>query len=104
MEWHQFIPAFFMMEPRTFYSNPDVNYAVAYGIVYYLMRGAPLERNKPYANVLPAYLEELERSGDPIAASNAAFAKVELKKFIDDFISFWKTAKSRQDAQRKTGL
>lgn len=104
MDWNHFIQAFLMMEPRTFYSDPDVNYAVAYGIVYYLMRGAPMERNKPYATVLPAYLAELERSGDPIAASNAAFAKADLKKFTDDFVSFWKTTKSRQDAQRKAGL
>lgn len=104
MDWNQFIPAFLMMEPRTFYSDPDVNYAVAYGLVYYLMRGAPMERNKPYANVLPAYLEELERSGNPIAASNAAFMKVDLKKFTDDFADFWKSTKDRQDAQRKAGL
>ncbi len=104
MDWNQFIPAFLMMEPRTFYSNPEVNYAVAYGLVYYLMRGAPMERNKPYATVLPAYLAELERSGDPIAASNAAFEKADLKKFTDDFVRFWKTTKSRQDAQRKAGL
>lgn len=104
MDWNQFIPAFLMVEPQAFYSNPEINYAVAYGLVYYLMRGAPLERNKPYATVLPAYLEELERSGDPNAATKAAFAKVDLKKFTDDFVRFWKTTKSRQDAQRKVGL
>ncbi len=104
MDWNQLIPAFFAMEPRTFYSDPEVNYAVAYGLVYYLMRGAPLERNKPYASVLPTYLQELERSGDPLVATNVAFAKVDLKKFIDDFVNFWKTTKNRQDAQRKAGL
>lgn len=103
-EWDELIPAFLMMDYPQFYSNPDVNYAVAYGLVYYLMRGAPLERNKPYADVLPAYLKELERSGDAASATTTAFLKIDMRKFSGDFVNFWKSAKERSDAKRKTGL
>ncbi len=102
--WDEYISAFLMMDYPQFYSNPEVNYAVAYGLVYYLMRGAPLERNKPYAGILPAYLHELERSGDSAAASTVAFSKIDLKKFAGDFVDFWKSPKERSDAKRKAGL
>ncbi len=93
--------AFLALDYPAFYAAPDRNYALAWGVVYYLMRGAPMERNQPYANVLGAYLAELERGGDPAAATTAAFAGVDMRKFCDDFESFWRTTKKRQDALRK---
>lgn len=93
--------AFLALDYPQFYAVPDRNYALAWGVVYYLMRGAPLERGQPYANVISAYLAELDRSGDPGRATAAAFADVDMKKFCDDFSSFWRTTKKRQDALRK---
>ena len=104
VDWENVLPAFLKIGHAQFYADPDVNYAVAYGLVYYLMRGAPTERNKPYADVLAVYRAELERSKDADQATEVAFGEVDMKKFCGDFVSFWSTSRNRQNAKRKTGL
>lgn len=104
LDWEKLLPGFLDMDYSTFYANAEIDYAIAYGLVYYLMKGAPLERNKPYAEILPKYFAELEKSGDAEVASHVAFEKVDRNKFCNDFVSFWKTPKKRQDALRKPGF
>lgn len=104
VDWEKVLPAFLKMSHAQFYAEPDVNYAVAYGLVYYLMRGAPTQRNKPYADVLAVYRAELERSKDADQATEAAFRGIDMKKFCGDFVSFWSASRNRQNAKRKTGL
>ena len=101
VDWVPAMTAFLALDYPRFYAVPERNYALAWGVVYYLMRGAPLERGQPYANVLGAYLAELDRGGDPARATAAAFADVDMQKFCGDFTSFWRTTKERQDAMRK---
>ena len=102
VDWVPAMTAFLALDYPRFYAVPERNYALAWGVVYYLMRGAPLERGQPYANVIGAYRAELERGGDPERATAAAFADVDMKKFCGDFTSFWRTTKDRQDAMRKS--
>lgn len=103
-DWERQIPVHLGLDYPAFYADPDINYALAYGLIYYLVRGAPFERNKPYANFLPTYLAELERTADAGQATQAALAEVDIGKFARSFASFWKTVKLRQDAKRIPGF
>lgn len=103
-DWELQLPAHLYLDYPAFYADPDVNYALAYGLIYYLVRGAPFERNQPYANFLPTYLAELERTADPQQATQAALDQVDARKLTRSFVTFWKTVKLRQDAKRTPGL
>lgn len=103
-DWEQQLPAHMRLDYPAFYADPDVNYALAYGLIYYLVRGAPFERNQPYADFLPVYLAELERTADAQQATQAALAEVDIGKLTRSFVTFWKTVKLRQDAKRIPGL
>jgi hypothetical protein len=77
---------------------------MAYGLMYYLLLGAPHEPNKPFVKIIPKYLEELERNaGHPHAAAlatKAAFESVDISKLAAAFADFWKTSRKRTDAYR----
>jgi hypothetical protein len=66
-----------------------------------LHRGAPLERNQPYKNIIPRYLEELARTNDMTKATEFAFAEIEFKSFVRRFAEFMKNSRLRQDALRR---
>lgn len=101
-ELEQYIAQFLLMDYRAFYSvNHEFNYALAHCLVYYLHRGAPLERNQPYRDIIPRYIDELSRSGDMIKASQFAFSEIEFKSFVRRFAEFMKNSKLRQDALRR---
>lgn len=101
-ELEQYISQFLLMDYRAFYStNYEFNYALAHCLVYYLHRGAPLERNQPYKNIIPRYLEELARSNDMTQATKYAFEDIELKSFVRRFSEFMRNSRLRQDALRR---
>jgi len=103
-DWERQLPLHLRLDYPAFYADPDVNYALAYGLIYYLVRGAPFERNQPYADFLPTYLAELERTADARQATEAALEQVDVRRFVRSFVTFWKTVKLRQDAKRTPGL
>lgn len=101
-ELEQYLTQFLLMDYRAFYStNPEFNYALAHCLVYYLHRGAPLERNQPYKDIIPRYLEELGRSNDMTKATQYAFAEIEMKSFVRRFTEFMKNSRLRQEALRR---
>ncbi len=102
--WEDVLRSHLSIDYAQFYADAKQNYAVSWGLAYYLVRGAPNERGKPYANVIPAYLDALSKTGKAELATAAAFADIDLKKFSDDFTSFWTTVKKRQDAKQRKGL
>jgi len=73
-------------------------YALAWGLAYYLQKGAPLERNTPFKNILPDYAAALALTHDDHAATTAAFRNVDLAVFKDNFREFWR--KRRGSAMR----
>lgn len=101
-ELEQYLSKFLLMDYLAFYSvNYEFNYALAHCLVYYLHRGAPLERNQPYKNIIPRYLEELARTNDMTKATEFAFAEIEFKSFVRRFAEFMKNSRLRQDALRR---
>lgn len=92
------------MDYPEFYGGTDArrqaHYSLAWGLVYYLQRGAPLERKRPHAALLENYLQALVRTRDPARATAVAFDGIELDAFDRAFVAFWKSSGLRSAARR----
>lgn len=92
------------MDAQTFYAK-DVkeaqrNYASAWAMIYYLRKSVPLDKASPYAGILDRYENALWETRQEAAATQAAFAGIDLDAFQKDFIKFWKNGVKRSSAQR----
>ena len=76
------------------------NYALAWAIVYYLRKGAPLEKPARNADIPKRYTEALWTTKDPEKATAAAFEGTTLPDFRRDFLSFWTSRNRRSLAKR----
>lgn len=99
----EFLPQLLLASYETFYDDAPATrlrfkYALVWGLAYYLQKGAPLERNTPFKNILPDYAEALALTHDGQAATAAAFKKIDLAVFKDNFREFW--LKRRGSAMR----
>jgi len=74
------------------------NYALAWGLVYYLRKAAPLEKTAPYAGILDKYVDALWETKDADKATDAAFQGINLDKFQKDFLKFWESKGKRSAA------
>lgn len=96
------LPQILQMSYAQFYAGADetrnLNYAAAWGLVYYLRKGAPALHKNHDAHLLPAYTQAVAAGDDPHAAATAALAAIDLDVLQKNFISFWK--KGRRSAQR----
>lgn len=105
-ELEEYLRLFLSMDYKAFYSvNPEFNYSLAHCLVYYLHRGAPLERKQPYKDIIPRYLEELARNPNlenkMLRATDYAFAEVDLLGFARRFAEFMKNSRLRNEALRR---
>jgi hypothetical protein len=100
------LPAILHADHAAFYGGADaqrhLNYATAWGLVYFLRKGVPSQRLSVYAQILPAYLKTLEATRDPEAATAAAFEGVDMPRFQKAFTEFWE--KGRNGARRHDPL
>ncbi|MDD2598240.1 MAG: DUF1570 domain-containing protein [Kiritimatiellae bacterium] len=87
------IPALLTMDYDVFYSKAEeqrsLNYTTAWALIYYLRKGAPLERSNPYAQILDKYLAALKASKNGTNATTEAFYNIDTKKLQEDFTGFW---------------
>ncbi|MFA7172649.1 MAG: DUF1570 domain-containing protein [Kiritimatiellia bacterium] len=87
------IPTLLTMGYDVFYHKTDemrsLNYTTAWALIYYLHKGAPLERTNPYAQILDKYLATLKTSKNSADATTAAFDNINTKKLQEDFTNFW---------------
>lgn len=99
------LQALVSMDYASFYAGTDddrrLKYALAWGLCYFLQRGAPLVRNKPYADVLPTYLEALQETGNGAEATRRAFGDINFDTLERDMRTFWTTPRSRSLAKRE---
>jgi hypothetical protein len=88
-----------------YYAGTDADrsfkYALGWAFIYFLERGAPLVRNKPYAAILPSYYAALRETGDGAAATVAAFQGVNMAALERDFRAFWTNPRDRSLAKRR---
>ena len=112
LDWTALLRAMLLWDQATFYNPPlsggaSASYAFAYGLAYFLARGAPFVRNKPYRDVLPSYLAAMEETGDPVAATLEAFRLGPrgddtefLARLARDLREFWRSPSNRRNAAR----
>jgi hypothetical protein len=93
---HMPYPVFYARDEKTMAEN----YALAWGLVYYLRRGAPLQKPPAWPGLLERYADELWKTRDPDRATDAAFADVDPTEFTRQFQDFWKSAARRSLARR----
>jgi len=93
------IPTLLAMDHSTFYQSSsgmrDLNYTTAWSLIYYLYKGAPLERKNPYGKILDTYLVKLKSTKNSSLATTEAFRGIDIKEFQDDFKNFWKRQRSK---------
>jgi len=70
-------------------SERNLKYAVAWGLAYYLQKGAPLERNTPFKSILADYAASLAQTREYATATKQAFAEVDMTVFQENFREFW---------------
>jgi len=101
-----FLPQLLHTTHTEFYSGTSASlrlkYALAWGLAYYLQKGAPQERNTPFKDILPDYAATLALTHDGEAATTAAFKDVDLTVFQENFREFWR--KRRGSAMRYNPL
>ena len=112
LDWTALLRAMLFWDQATFYDPPlrggaSASYAFAYGLAYFLARGAPFVRNKPYRDVLPVYMAAIEETGNPVAATLEAFRLGPrgddtefLSRLARDLREFWRSPSARRNAAR----
>lgn len=95
----------FMLAHADFYTQGGEegrkeHYALAWGLIYYLRAGAPLEKKCAYRQLLDKYADALFQTRDPEGATRQMLEDVDLAEFSAAFVDFWKS-ESRRMAARK---
>ncbi len=88
-----FLPKLLEADYSGFYSGSAIErnfkYAIAWGLAYYLQKGAPQERNTPFTDILPVFAEALAQTQSYEQATRQAFADVDMSVFQANFSEFW---------------
>ncbi len=86
--------------PETAASVREDHYALAWALVYYLRKAAPLEPSNGYEAIPGRYLEALRTTRDPDRATAAAFAGTDPAALADAMTAFWSSTSRRSAARR----
>jgi len=81
-------------------SQRELNYAMAWGLVYYLRRGALTQQGHSYSLIPARYITAVAEGRDPASATDQAFSGVDPAKFLEAFKAFWESRNRRGDARR----
>lgn len=96
------LAAFMTMPHQAFYADPDRRsgyYALAWGLCYFLRKGASLYPNGRYERLLEDTIAALrDARGDWDQAARAGLARVDMKPFTRDFYDFWSSSSKRKAA------
>lgn len=81
------------LDYRDFYSgNLEQNYSLAWGLMFFLQKGAPVLKEKNRYSEIPAkYYDALIETKDGHKATKIAWTGVDMGKFNRDFCEFWKS-------------
>ena len=80
----------------------DENYALAWGLVYFLHKATHLYKDTDYAALCPAMIETLVQQRGNRRSVNQAVAKVvDFDQLSKDFVDFWTDSSDRKKAERR---
>jgi hypothetical protein len=90
------------MDRAQFYGgDTESHYAIAWGLVYYLRKGAPLEEGAPRAKLLDAYVDALcAEKTDADKALEAVFTETVTRELEQAMCDFWRSTTRRSAARR----
>lgn len=87
------LPSVLAMDYKEFYAGGleevELKYALAWSIAYFLEKGAPLIRNRPFDGLREKYMQELVSSRSRAAATAAVFTDDVLERFTAAWIDFY---------------
>ena len=90
----ELIPALMIMDYSQFYDGSDeareLKYRLAWSIAYFLEKGAPLVRHKPFEGIRAKYLKALVESRSMRDATCLAFSDDMMSKLVTEWLKFWK--------------
>jgi hypothetical protein len=99
------LPYLFSLDYPDFYSSNNklrrINYTLAWAVIYYLHKADKESIPPRVANILPAYLKALSKTGDMKKATGAVFGDDALTVFTKDFDDFWNSDLRRVRARRR---
>jgi len=92
------LPDLFAADYAEFYSGTSeqrqLKYAMAWGIVYYLQKGAPQERNTPFKALLPDLADALAETRKYPIANERVLETLNMPVFQSNFSEFWRTRRA----------
>ncbi|MEI7947523.1 MAG: DUF1570 domain-containing protein [bacterium] len=93
-----FIPDLMKANYTDFYAGTEaqreMKYALAWGIVYYLQKGAPVERNTEFKSMLPDLAAALAETQSYSTAMETVLGTVDMTVFQSNFKEFWTRRRS----------
>jgi len=96
----QNIPVILDADHAKFYSGDakqrQLNYATAWGLVYFLRCGTSSGKATAYAGILGNYRKALQESKSAQAATKRAFEDVDMKAFQTAFLDFWRKGSTKR--------
>jgi hypothetical protein len=89
-----------------FYSGDTKgHYALAWGLMYFLWKGAPvLKRPNDYHGIPRKYYRAMLETGDGSKATEIAWEGVDMDRFAKDFREFWESDSLVKKAERRDPL
>ena len=90
------------MSYETFYgSNKKENYALGWGLIFFLRKGAPVMKEKnSYSEIPGKYYQAMLDCGNGKKATEIAWEGVDMEKFERDFRKFWSNSSLIRKAER----
>ncbi len=87
------IERFISMDQKAYYGgNRNQNYTIGWGLMFYLLKGAPSAKEKNnYTEIPYKYYDALLELKDGDKATAKAWEGIDMKKFAVDFKEFWKS-------------
>lgn len=94
---------FLSLDHEQFYDarEREQNYALAYALMYYLLRGAPANGENAFAAVPGRYIEALRKTKDLSRAQAIAFEGIDTRKLASRLKNFWHDKKQLRKARQK---
>ena len=100
------------MDTRAFYGygrsghaaerQRDENYALAWGLVYFLHKATHLYKDTDYAALCPAIIETLmQQRGNQLSVNQTMAKIVDFDQLSKDFVDFWTDSSDRKKAERR---
>ncbi len=92
--------AAFYSEKKNSEEDRKWNYARSWALCYFLRKGAPLEKDRPWAGLAEKYRAALAETNDGKKAAEKCFEGVDMNALHESLNAFWKSSNRRGEARK----